>query len=231
MRLGVTFSDMVSDLRSEIGRSSDLGHGISDEPRLKRAINAAYFDLYDEYDWPHLNRVFDRVTMAAGSRYYDFPTGLDFTRVEQVRAWWNGVPTDIEKGIGTKEYATFDSDSDERSDPVLRWDLRYEDFASNATQFEVWPVPASANTTIEFKGAYKMSELVNDADVCILDAEIVILRAAIDLVGKDEKQRAEQKAQRRLFNVRRRMPDGARVRIGLGEADRTPKGRAVVRIS
>jgi len=232
MRLGVSFGELITDLRAESNRSDDLGHGIGDLTRLKRALNKALLRLYDDYAWPHLRRTFARVTMAAGQRYYDLPDNLDPERVEEVRSWWNGQPTPIERGIGTSEYASYDSQADERSDPPLRYDVRYHDTPSNATMIEVWPLPASATAALEFVGTYRVSPLVNDADICLLDAEAVVLLAAVDVAPKEDRDEIRAAAAERIRQIRARFPSGAPVRMGLGQSDGQPiAGRAIVRIS
>jgi hypothetical protein len=228
MRLGVNFGDLQTDLRAELRRSSNLGHDLGDVTHLQRAINAEYFRLYDDYDWPHLIRQFTRVPMVAGQRYYDLPAQLDWSRIERVDGWWNGRPHDVLPGIGIEEYAQFDSVGDERSDPVLKFDIRNQ---TGTPQIEVWPVPASALCSIELTGPIKMDKLVDDADVCLLDAEAVILFAAWKLSVDDNKKSAEAAATSRLRQIRARIPETRRVRMGLGESNRIPQGRAVVRVS
>lgn len=228
MRLGVNFGDLQTDLRAELRRSSNLGHDLGDVTHLQRAINNAYFSLYDDYDWPHLHRQFTRISMAAGQRYYDLPTDLDWSRVETVTAWWNGKPHTVDPGIGIEEYAQYDSVGDERSDPVLKFDLRNQ---GGTPQIEVWPVPASTACSIELTGPIKMAKLVADGDVCLLDAEAVILFAAWKLSTDENEKRAGAAAMARLRQIRARLPETRRVRVGLGEPNRIPQGRAVVRVS
>lgn len=230
MRTGVTFAELVDDLRAETGRSETQGHGIGDEFKLRRAINKAYLSLYRDYDWPHLRRVFTRVPMVAGQRFYDPPTGLDIERIETADAWWNGQPSPLGRSIGVQEYASYDSVADERSDPPLKYDIRYHDTPSNATMLEVWPVPASATASIEFRGSYQVRALVNDNDVCLLDAESVIMLAAADVAAPDMRDKAASDAALFVRQVRARVPDAAPTRMGLGGTDTIPAGRAVVRV-
>lgn len=230
MRLNITLAELISDLRAETGRSADLGHGIGDETRLRRAINKAYLALYRDYDWPHLRRVFPRVTMAAGQRFYDPPTNLDIERIETALVWWNGQPSQLPRGIDLPEYASYDSVADERSDPPLKYDIRYHDTPSNATMLEIWPVPASATASIELRGSYRVRNLVNDDDPCLLDAESVIALAAADVAEPDMREKMAADAQTFVRQVRARMPDAEGVRLGLGRTDTLPAGRAVVRV-
>lgn len=230
MRLGVSFAELIDDLRAQLGRSEEPGHGISDLPRLKRVINSQYRMLYDEYDWPHISREFERVQMQAGERYYDPPANLDFSQIESVTAWWNGSPHNLERGIGIDEFAVYDPEADERSDPPLRYDIKYPDAPTAATMIEVWPIPATAEAALQFDGVFKLSPLVNDADICLLDAEAVVLRAAAMLMPKDEADAVRSAAASRVHTVRNRYPRRAPVKVGLGETDKHRPDRATVSI-
>lgn len=229
MRLGVTFGELIDDVRAELKRSTELSHGIGDVTHIKRAINSEYRRLYDDYEWPHLARTFPRFAMAAGQYRYDTPDGLDIHRTISVTAWWGGTGHPVERGIGAEEYSQHDSVLDERSDPVLRYDINLADDQTTAN-LEVWPVPASAQCSLEIRGTLAISTLVNDSDVCLLDAESVVLFAAWKLADSDKKEDAERAAVTRLKQVRGRQPDGRRIRMGLGEAGRVPSGKAVVRV-
>lgn len=230
MRLGVSFAELIDDLRTQIGRSEEPGHGISDLPQLKRAINSQYQMLYSEYDWPHISREFARLQMAAGQRYYDLPEGLDFANVDSVTAWWNGTPHVIERGIGIDEYAEFDPEQDERNDPPLRYDIKFVEAPTNATMLEVWPVPATAEAALQIRGAYSLPKLVNDSDICLLDAEAVILRAAAFLLDGDDSTKAANMASARVQTIRARWPSGAPVRLGLEPHRKGRRDRATVAI-
>ena len=142
-------------------------------------------------------------------------------------AWWNGTPNRLDPGIGVEEYAQYDSVADERADPPLKYSIRN---VTGTAQVEIWPMPASAVATLELTGSIKVVPLVDDADVCLLDAEAVILFAAAKLATGDNEDKAIKIARRRLERIRSRMPEMVRTRIGLGEADRIPAGRAVVRV-
>lgn len=232
MRLNVSFGVMVTDLRAELERSSELAHGVQDLAHLKRALNAEYQNLYTEWDWNHLRRDFTPIETSAGQRFYDPPDNLNFERIEKVRCWWNGTPHPVERGIGISEYSSYDSEEDERSDPVLKWDIRYHDTPTDATMLELWPIPASAGQQIEFTGTFSISNMVDDADVCLLDADTIVAAAAARLTTGDERNKHLGNAMRRFDRIKGRQPDSRRTRIGLGPTNRGPlAGKAIVRVS
>ena len=183
MPRGTQFSVLQSRLRSELQRSNSVAVGVDDLPSLKETLNHQYNLLYLSRDWAHLRKVFSK-TLSAGTRYYDPPTGLNTERVEQVAVEWSNHPYDVLMGIGFDEYAQFDSDSDERSDPVRKWDVRW----TGTTQIEVWPLPTAEDQTLRLRGIQDAPRLVNDTDPCLLDDNVVVLHAAAELV-KDENEK------------------------------------------
>lgn len=225
------FGQLISDLRAELERSSDPAVGVSDLPTLKQKIARTYETLYDEHDWPHLNQMFPPIALQAGQRYYDFPDDLDFDRLEQVVVWYSGRPFEAIRGIGFEQFAFYNSEEDERSDPAQRWDVR---FVQTKEQVEVWPVPASNNTTLQFKGTRKFAPLINDSDLCLLDDNMVVLFAAAELAPakSGNKQVFLSAAQQRLARVKGRMDAGdSRLRVGMGRSEPRPMSRAIVRVS
>lgn len=222
MARGRMFLNLVIDLRNELGRSSSVAVGVDDLTRLKHHINRAYEHRYDKHDWPHLRRTFDPVTLSAGERYYNFPSDLNYDRVERAWVWWTNEPIPIDRGIDVSDYAAYDSASDERSDPVCKWDVRS---VGDAIQFEVWPLPASNDVEITFLGHRKISRLVNDADICLLDDWLIVLDAAA-AIEKDEERRQQRlvEAEDRFRLVTANAESGGlkTTRLNLGPDQRDP---------
>lgn len=179
MSIGTQFSSLVIDLKSELRRSSDVSVGVDDLDSLKRTVNGAYRRLAAKHDWQHLRKVFNKITLNAGQRYYDYPAYFDPDKVEEAAVWLGSLNMPIKKGIDLDGYSFLDPAADQRADPVLAWDTA---FTGTTTQIEFWPIPASSSYTAQFSGTMKVSKLVNDADVCLLDDELVILFAAARLL-------------------------------------------------
>ncbi len=216
MARGTSLLALLDMLREDIGRSTNVGVGVDDLPSLKRHINKAYALLYDEHDWPHLHYVAPRITLNAGQRYYDFPSLLNFERVETVDVWWGNQPRPVLKGIGAYEYAIFDSANNVRSDPVLKWDLQY---SGTAAQMEVWPMPASSAQKLALAGTYKLTKLANDADICLLDDELVVLGASVRLLARQKSADAKlalDELNQRLDKMKKRSAPSSRVIMGGG---------------
>lgn len=219
MARGETFLELQGMLREELGRSPDVAIGVDDLPILKRAINKAYATLYDEYDWPFLRRVFAKESLSAGQRYYDLPDGLNIERVEAVYIWFNEVPQKIDRGITVDEYGIYDPTDNVRVDPVLLWDVRN---ISGSVQIEVWPLPASDTMSIQFVGLVEAPKLVNNADACLLDDELVVMLAAAQHLRRQKSADADDalaQFRARIKSMKSRSAAGGnqRVRVGLGD--------------
>lgn len=216
-------------LRDELGRSESVSVGVSDRPRLVNAINRVYSGLADDHDWPHLRKTFDKIKINAGQHLYDFPTDLNYDRVEQTRIWWNATPHPILRGITLDDYVVFDTTANVRSDPVMKWDVRR--VVAGKEQVEVWPIPAGAQA-MQFIGFIKTPKLINDSDVCLLDDNLVTLYAALRFI-KDpkEKQIAMGEAKDKLDTLRSNVHSSDdSIRMGLGSPKPTPYTNVVIRV-
>lgn len=224
------FSQLIYDLRAELGRSVDPATGVSDLPSLKQTLQRNYETIYDSYDWPHLT-VTAAVTLNAGQRYYDFPATIDYDKVDDIRLFWNALPVNIDRGISLDDMGIYDSEADQRMDPPLKWDVRYE---ANKEVMEIWPIPAGAGSSIRFKGKKKFAQLVDDADVCLIDDKVVVLASAVELLPEKSRQAMQAKlaaAQARLVSTKANSKQNTgSVRIGLGGMNKSPQG-LVLRVS
>lgn len=224
------FTQLQSDLRAELGRNNDPSVRAADLPQIKQTLSRVYESLYREYDWPFLRQVFTRIPLAAGQRHYDFPDDLDFDRIEKVVVWHNEQPIPLIRGIELDDYATYDSENDDRSDPVVKWDVRFTD---PREQIEVWPIPAGNDQELQFVGITKFIDLVDDADQCLLDDNLVVLFAAIELETNEKRRQAKIASAQSLFSRLKGRSKSATetVRLGLGSTNPPVNSRAVVRVS
>jgi hypothetical protein len=231
MARGDTLQQLVSDLRDELRRANTPSAGPTDTASLRRTINHVYDLVYASFDWPHLLRYFDKITLNAGQRYYDPPAGLDYERLQQAVVWWNGLPEPLARGISFDDYATYDPAADERTSPALKWDVR---FTGSTEQIEIWPLPDSGAQSIQFAGIQKIERLVDDNDICRLDGEIIVLYAAAELLPKDSSDKTAklQLVQERLRLARLRSGNGQDVRLGVKSIGGVARSsQAVVRVS
>lgn len=228
MARGTSLLELVQMLRNELGRSTNVAVGVDDLPVLKYQINKAYAQLYDKHDWPHLQHEPTRIALAAGQRYYDLPATMDFDRIAEVRVFWNARPRIATRGICLDDFNSWDSNADERSSPVLKWDVRRV-VGGTTEQIEVWPIPADNDQTLHFIGIQGVAKLVNDADLCLLDDFLVVLDAAA-AVAKDPKDKQIYKAEAmdRMSDLRANAATNEEpIRLGLG-TDRTSDYKNVI---
>lgn len=240
MARGTQFLSLVTDLRAELRRSSSVAVGVDDLDSLKQVLNRVYQTLVMQYDWPHLKITFKAVSLVAGQRYYDFPTGawggaavkLIYERVLRVAITHSGAVSDLDRGIDFEQYASFSSDDDERSEPTLRWDVTW---TGTSDQIEVWPIPNTNTQKLHFKGVHNTPPLVADADNCLLDDHLVVLFCAAELLAAQGAKDASLKlnaAQGHLKMLQARAQGGVRgYQMGLGRQGTTTANRATVRIS
>lgn len=229
MARGSTLSTLISDLRATLKRSTSVSVGVDDRENLVVRLNQAYEMLYLQHDWPHLRKVF-LLDLEAGERYYDFPAGLDPERVEEAAVYFNDQPQRFERGIDFSDYAEFDSDQDDRSEPALKWDIR---FTGTGEQIEIWPIPSTNDQYVRFQGIQAVEPLVNNDDTCRLDGTLVVLFAAAAIApdGKQGGMTNLQMAQDHLRSLKARSKGGLKAyRLGLGVQEPIEAGRVTVRV-
>lgn len=234
MARGTSLLLLVDKLKAEAGQSALVSAGVDALPALKQILRRTQETLYDDYAWPHM-RFMPFKNLAAGQRYYDLPSGLNMERIEDVAVWHNGKPMPVERGIGFAEYASYDSDSDDRADPVLRWDIRSP---SGTPQIEVWPLPATNASTgpshnrLHFIGIRSLSALTADADTADLDDQMIVLFAAAEMLARQKSEDAPAKlaaAQSRYNRLKGRLAGGSGpVVLGGGATQRKSTGTTIV---
>lgn len=231
MARGKQLQQLVADLRVETGRSTSVALGVDEEQRLKTTLARVQEILYDDYDWPFL-RVKPFKSLAAGQQHYDMPAGLNLDRIEEVGVWYNGKPFPVERGIGFAEYSAYDPFEDERSDPVLKWDIVDN---GGDEQIEVWPLPASNDQRLQFIGIRNLNTFVSNTDTADLDDRLIVLFAAAEILANQKSEDAETKlraAQDRYARLKGRIKGGARDAVmGGGKRDDRALTRATIVVS
>lgn len=217
MAIGTQFSSLVIDLRAELRRSTDVSVGIDDLDTLKRFINKSYRALRMVHDWPHLRKVFDKIQLNAGQRYYNYPTSFDPDHITASVVWLGSLNMPIKKGIALDAYSFLDPATDQRSDPVLAWDTA---FTGTTTQIEFWPIPASSSYKAQFAGYMATPKLVNDSDPCLIDDDLVLGFAAargLRSQKSDDADEARADAETYLLKLQQRPKvDAQPQQMGLG---------------
>lgn len=222
-------SQLVSLLRSQTGRSQSVSIGVSELDNLKDTIRRHYEHLYEDYDWPHL-RIERSITINAGQRYYDMPDDMDFDRIEEIKYKYGNVYVPVERGISFDDYSIFDSNADERSSPMLKWDIRN---TGTKEQIEIWPI-SNTSASLHFVGIKKFTPLIQEADRALLDDWLVVLHAAAEVLARQESPDAEAKAvaaDRRYMKLKGNSKAQSKpIQIGLGNRQLDDSNRLKTRI-
>lgn len=199
---GTTLNALIQKLRLELKIAESPALGKNTRGSHANALRSAQERLYSEWDWPFKN-IWRDVALASGQRYYAPPEDLDLEGLRKVELFYSGQWYDLKRGIRTEDYNIFNSDLDERCDPVLAWDI-FND-PDNGDMIEAFPIPASNGSKIRFTGIKKLSPLISDSDRADLDDELLVLTAAIDFVPRPDRDYARGKAERRYFTLRQNM--------------------------
>lgn len=208
-----TLATLVDQLRSNLKLSVNPSQNSNVLATHKYALKTAQEFLYQDYSWPFLRGRFD-VSLQDGQRYYDIP--VDPGRIEKVEYKYNDVWSPLPYGIGGPQLSSQDSDDDERSDPVQRWDhYKGDGTHSQPDQFEVWPIPATDTGTVRFYGVQALGSLVADTDRAKLDDLLVVSMACLDLCAEEERERRLAKFNAYYATLKRRY-SGAPVSFVLG---------------
>lgn len=171
MPVGVSLLSLLEQFRHECGLSTASGQNVNLRDRHKQVIRNTQQRLWDEHQWPHMMIEVDEPILA-GQRYYTFDSTLAFGRIEWAKVKWETqrYPVDYKPDFACL-YDIHDSAEDERNDPVRYW-RHYE-----TNQYEVWPLPESAQT-LTFRGVKNLAAFVAESDVASLDDRLIVLFAA-----------------------------------------------------
>ena len=214
MSRGTSLATLRTLLKAEISEAQETNTAADTE--FNYALANKQKDLANGFDWPFLRDKWDKAVVA-GDRYVDLPTSnirgiastINFERPVQVFRYYNAKYEELEYGIGTCELNNWNSDLDERNDPVRRWELDTNSGdTSNADEFEIWPIPA-AGQTIRFVGQRAVRALAADADVADLDDMLLVYFVAADYLARREQTNAPLmlgKAQAHLIKLRAGYP-------------------------
>ena len=165
-------------------------------------LNRVQRRLWEDFSWPFL-QVKKDITLQAGQRYYDIPSGLTLERVQSA-SFKNGSSWHkIFYGISTQDYTIHDSDTGSRSWPIRKYE------AYGVSQVEVWPIPSeNTNTTtgdglFRLEGTGNLSTFVSMSDTADLDDQLIVLFAASELLTRQKSPDAQLKGQQAQVHYQR----------------------------
>ncbi len=191
---GKTLLSLLQDYRAEIRASTNAAHNASARENQVRILQRVQETLWEEHDWAHL-RIRREIPLQAGQRFYDNPEDIPLDRIEKLEVRYGNAWVEMGETIDTAQYNLWDSDLDQRSWPVSRWQV-YED-----DTIEMWPIPAENADTetregvVRVTGIRKLAPLVDDSDRTDLDDRLIVLTAAAEELAKSGAQDAPLKMQ------------------------------------
>ncbi|MES3016208.1 MAG: hypothetical protein V4721_00455 [Bacteroidota bacterium] len=235
MARNTTRSRIIEMLRAEIRSSSNTSRGLDNLPYLEQLVSRHNETITDEYDWPYMTlaKADARKTLAAGQRYYDFPVKLNTESITKV--WYQQTNDsqwiELTFGIGPEQYSEQDSDNDDRSDVIARWDFITDE--DGEFQFEVWPMPESNGGLIWFEGGKKFSPMTDNQHRADHDDQLIVLRAAAEALTAKSKKDADIKAAaagNRISVLKSRLSSKRKISVG-GGAIYKPRGKTRVLVA
>jgi hypothetical protein len=206
IRVGVPLSELRHELMAETFQSLSPAQTTSSTPFYNYQLDRVQREQWNLIEWPHLT-IYKDVPMVQGQKYYDYPTQLPFDSI--FRMWWpqgvNWVPLDY--GITPNTYAAMGGE-DVQAWPPRRWrNCALYDEVNNVTQpaaqFEIWPVPTAQPFSIRIEGNAPLNPLIEDTDTCVIDATLIVLMAAAEILAVQKSEGAAMKLQK--ANAYRRM--------------------------
>ncbi len=231
MARNTTLQVLLNDLRSESGHAISASMGQATQEMMINLLTRVQKRLWEDFAWPFL-QVKKDITVQAGSRYYDIPTGITLERVQKVSFKYGGNWERLEYGISVDDYSVHDSDRDVRTWPVEKYE------AYGISQIEVWPIPSNNSTAttgeglLRLEGTGNLSTFVSLSDTADLDDQLIVLFAASELLARQKSPDAKQKmgqAQAHYQRLKARLSKTSSVVIGGGEDD-TYTARGPLRI-
>ena len=200
MEVGVALSELRRRLLAETFQSLTPAQTTSSTPYYNYQLDRVQREQWNDIVWPHLT-IYKDMPMVAGQRYYTYPPQLPFDSI--FRLWrpdgTNWVP--LTYGIDPSTYATMGGET-MQAWPPRRWRncAVYDEIAGKtapAAQFEIWPIPpASTPYSVRIEGNAPLNTLLEDTDVCVIDATLIVMFAAAELLAIQKSEGASLKLQK-----------------------------------
>ena len=211
MRSGIALSTIRDEVMIESGQSIEPGHGAYSAPRINQLINRIERLMLVEDEWP-TQHFEETLTVSADAQYVDLPVNITFTMIESIFVAYGSEWLSVKSGIGARERTIYNTT--QRALPITN----YEYSANAPTQLEVWPIGGVAQTLM-VEGSKTVGTMAQETDTCTLDADVIVLRAAAEILGRENQADAELKlslAARMTANLLKRQGSTKRESLNLG---------------
>lgn len=210
MRSGVTLATIRDEVMLEAGLSAQPGHNNGAIKKINQMINRTERSLLTEYEWPTLHFE-EEVAVAADTQVVNLPSNISFTMISSVHVAYGSEWLPVTHGIGAAQRTIYNDT--QRAIPISR----YEVSANNTGQMEVWPIGGAAQTLL-IQGTKTVGAMADETDTCNLDADVIVLMVAAEILGRENKADAElklSKAMRLIDALQKRQGASKRENLNL----------------
>lgn len=177
MRTGISLATIREEVMIEAGLSNQPGHSAFSTPRLNQLINRTERMMFTRDEWPTLH--FEQTTVVpADAQYAPLPADISFTMIETVHVSFGSEWLPVKSGIGARERTIYNET--QRATPIQRYEFRVD----RPTEIEVWPIGAQEQRLM-FAGSRTIGGMVEETDLCALDADVIVMRVAAKILGRD----------------------------------------------
>lgn len=187
MRSGVPLHIIRSEALIEAGQSDDPAHSTFTAKAIDLRINRVERQMASEHEWPMLHFEQD-VTVPADARFVSFPDDIRPVDVQSVYVQFGQEWLRVVSGIAAAERSIYTNDM--RATPIARWEIT----ADADRQFEVWPIGAVPQI-LRFSGQRAVGVMKDENDTCTLDADVIVLRVAAEMLARERQEDAAYKSQ------------------------------------
>ena len=207
MTVGTSLSALLDLFRAEAGMSTNVANNQQVRSSQIALLNRVQRQIADEHDWQHL-WVQKTLALAASQYAYTIPTGLNYQKITDV--WYVDGEQAFQLGQGVTPADLAREPFTEPSWPPRAWRVTGDSF----TTLEIWPTPD--RTATAYVTGYRIPPNMSaDSDTTILDADIIAMTAAAEVLGRQN----QADAALRLETANKRI----RMLIGQQGAQKEPR--------
>lgn len=188
MRTGIALAQLRKEVLLEAGYSVDPGHAAVHKEYVDQLLRRTERMLAREFDW-QASKIETLVIVAANAATVSLPPLIDFTDIDSVSVLYSQAWLPVTHGIGPQERSIYTAG--DRITPITRWEVHYP----GTSTFEVWPV-GEVEQTLRFVGMRKIGGFIDDTDACFIDADVLVMYAAAEMLARDKKSDADFKLDR-----------------------------------
>lgn len=193
-------SEMLNDLRAESNISLAPGHNLASRDAHVILLRRVQRELWLQNTWP--DQIVYRDTYTADDqKTYEYPDDIDFESIQE--AWIDpGQIGDKARSFTPLLYGIGPEDHNYSDEGFKGYPEKWQHYADNEDQFELYPVPDGAYT-VRLKGMKRLGRLVEDTDRSTLDGTLIVLYAASELLAQANNQLAGVKQQKAVAYFQR----------------------------